>query len=307
MKHLLMPLLVLALTACSGRQTATLDNAAPETEVPFEVAQNYFFKNDQIIPETPKITTREEFDSLFGMATLMGADGQPTEIDFDRQFVLAIVLPETDVETEIRPLKLEARGDSLLYSYDITTGEQQSFTTRPLSIIVLDRKYENSQLLLTGNREITYFPAIDRYLVDSIGSFYSPGDHCVPLHSIVGVDERQADDIMVWGDFWVFNYDLVGDTLKCVSGGSHPGLMHIRQTATGFEVTAFDRVTDGASYLPSAKKIFGDKFDAFQAINSDAERREQLRADVLSEYVRRHNIAATMYQDYGWPARRLSR
>lgn len=298
---------MLALTACTGRQATTVDSSAPDAEIPFEVAKNYFFKNDQAIPENPKITSREEFDSLFGMATLMGADGQPTAIDFDHQFVIAIVQPATDIETEIRPLKVEARGDSLLYSYYVSTGEKQSFTTRPLSIIVLDKQYVNSQVVLAGNRETNYFPAIDRYLVDSIGSNYSPGDHCVPLHSIVGVDERQGDDILVWGDFWVFNYNLVGDTLKCVSGGSHPGLMHIRQTDTGYEVTAFDRVTDGASYLPSAKKIFGDRFDAFQAINSDAERREQLRADVLSEYVRRHSIAASMYQDYGWPAKRLGK
>lgn len=52
------------------------------------------------------------------------------------------------------------------------------------------------------------------------------------------VDERDVEDIKVWGDFWVFNYDQVGDTLKCVSGGSHPGLLHIRQTEKGFEVTA---------------------------------------------------------------------
>jgi len=36
----------------------------------------------------------------------------------------------------------------------------------------------------------------------------------------------------------------VGDTLKCVSGDSHPGLLHNRQTGKGFEVTAFDQVED---------------------------------------------------------------
>ena len=130
--------------------------------------------------------------------------------------------------------------------------------------------------------ETTYFPAIDRYLADSIGSNYAQGEYCIPIHTIVGVDERNAEDILVWGSFWVFNYNQVGDTLKCVSGGSHPGLMHIRQTEKGFEVTAFDRVEDGSNYLPTAKKIFGDKFDAFQAINSDEQKREKLRHDVLT-------------------------
>ena len=155
------------------------------------------------------------------------------------------------------------------------------------------------------SKETNYFPAIDRYLTDSIGSQYAKGEHCVPIHSIVWVDERNSEDILVWGDFWVFNYNQVGDTLKCVSGGSHPGLMHIRQTEKGFEVTAFDQVEDGSRYLPTAKKIFGDKFDAFKVINSDEKARERLRAEGLATYAKKNGLAVTLYQDYGWPAKKL--
>ena len=157
------------------------------------------------------------------------------------------------------------------------------------------------------SKETTYFPAIDRYLTDSIGSQYAKGEHCVPIHSIVRVDERNSEDILVWGDFWVFNYNQVGDTLKCVSGGSHPGLMHIRQTEKGFEVTAFDQVEDGSSYLPTAKKIFGDKFDAFKTINNDEKARERLRAEGLATYAKRNGLEVTLYQDYGWPAKKLEK
>ena len=157
----------------------------------------------------------------------------------------------------------------------------------------------------SNERETTYFPAIDRYLTDSIGSKYAKGEHCVPIHSLVRVDERNSEDILVWGDFWVFNYNQGGDTLKCVSGGSHPGLLHIRQTEKGFEVTAFDQVEDGSRYLPTAKKIFGDKYDAFQAINSDEKNRERLRAEGLATYAKKNGLAVTLYQDYGWPAKKL--
>ena len=95
------------------------------------MAKNYFFKNDQVIPEYPKITTEEEFNKLFGMATTMGENGKPTAIDFTKQFVLAIVLPETDFATEINPVKVEEKGDSLLYTYEVKTGEKQSFSIQP--------------------------------------------------------------------------------------------------------------------------------------------------------------------------------
>ena len=300
---------LIALAACGNKQAATptSEGNVESTEVAFEVAKNYFFKNDQVIPEYPKITTEEEFNNLFGMATTMGENGKPTAIDFTKQFVLAIVLPVTDFATEINPVKVEEKGDSLLYTYEIKSGEKQSFSIQPVSIIILDKKYENKRIVLVNERETNYFPAIDRYLADSIGSRYAKGEHCVPIHSIVRVDERNAEDILVWGDFWVFNYNQVGDTLKCVSGGSHPGLLHIRQTEKGFEVTAFDQVEDGSRYLPTAKKIFGDKYDAFQAINSDEKNRERLRADVLATYAKKNGLAVTMYQDYGWPAKKLEK
>ena len=115
--------------------------------VPFEVAKNYFFKNDQTIPASLKITTAAAFDQLFGMAAFMGKVGQPTAIDFDKQFVLAIVLPVTDVTTEIIPLKVEVTGSRLFYSYEVKTGEQQSFFIQPVSIIILDKQYENYEIV----------------------------------------------------------------------------------------------------------------------------------------------------------------
>ena len=149
-----------------------------------------------------------------------------------------------------------------------------------------------------------YTSAIDCYLV-SLGKQYAEGEHCVPVSNIVAVDEQEKADIKVWGDFWVFNYNLVGDTLKCVSGGSHPGLMHISQTVNGYEVTGFDQVEDGAGNLPSAHRIFGANYEAFHAINSNAEGREALRAKTLADYVKTHHLTATLYQDYGWPAQKL--
>ncbi|MBR3716885.1 MAG: hypothetical protein IKN19_02820, partial [Bacteroidaceae bacterium] len=101
-----------------------------------------------------------------------------------------------------------------------------------------------SEGIAESEEQTSYTTAIDRYLV-GIGKEYAAGEHCVPARSIVAVDEQDKSDIKVWGDFWVFNYNLVGDTLKCVSGGSHPGLMHVRKTDNGFEVTAFDQVEDG--------------------------------------------------------------
>ena len=117
-------------------------------EVPFIEAHNYFVRNDAPMPVPTKITTQEEFDSVFGMAAFMGADGQPTPIDFTAQFILPVVLPVTNTETQIVPLKVECRDNSLLYTYKIQTGEQLSFSIRPLSIIILDKQWANYDIIL---------------------------------------------------------------------------------------------------------------------------------------------------------------
>ena len=136
------------MTACTSHSTDANINSEETGEMDYEVAKNYFFKNDQQIPASPKITTEEEFNKLFGMATVMGKDGKPTSIDFTKQLVLAIVLPVTDMATEINPVKVEVKSDSLFYTYEVKTGEKQTYSIQPVSIIILDKQYEDNEVVL---------------------------------------------------------------------------------------------------------------------------------------------------------------
>ena len=173
MKKILFAFVVLlTMTACTSNSKVATDVNEGSSEVTFEEAKNYFFKNgrsseshpslledgrvasdegkanDQQILSSPKITTEEEFNKLFGMATVMGKDGKPTAIDFTKQFALAIVLPVTDMATEITPVKVEAKSDSLFYTYEVKTGEKQTYSIQPVSIIILDKQYEDNEIVL---------------------------------------------------------------------------------------------------------------------------------------------------------------
>lgn len=65
--------------------------------IPYVVMNNYFLKNNVVGISYPLITKQEEFSGLFGMAAVMGKDGAPTSVDFSKESVIAIVLPETNV------------------------------------------------------------------------------------------------------------------------------------------------------------------------------------------------------------------
>lgn len=111
---------------------------SPEN-VPYEVVRNYFFRNDASAPDSPLITTQEQFESLFGAAAFMGKDGQPTHIDFDRQSVIAVVLPETDMETTLEPLSLSRSGKTLTFTYGKKVDQKVLYTMRPVLLVAMDK------------------------------------------------------------------------------------------------------------------------------------------------------------------------
>lgn len=152
MKKVLLAFAAMMVMAACGNEQTNAPEGNVANEVTFEVAKNYFFKKgSDVLPEGQKITSEEAFNNLFGMATTMGKDGKPTTIDFTKQFVLAVVLPVTDYSTEIKPVKLEEKGGSLLYSFEVKKGEKQSYSIQPISLIVIDKKYENKEVVLVND------------------------------------------------------------------------------------------------------------------------------------------------------------
>ena len=189
-KVLLAFAVLLGLVACTTNKATSTEKSVVSSEVPFTVAEHYFFNKGQDIPVNPKITSEELFKQLFGMATVMGENGKPTEIDFSKQFVLAVVLPVTDINTEITPVKVEEKGDTLFYHYDVKTGEKQSFSIQPLSIIILDKKYENKVIFLINQQAMEEnMKEVQAYLKECGAFFIATVDGDQPRVRAFGVSE----------------------------------------------------------------------------------------------------------------------
>ncbi len=120
----------------------------PSADVPFTEVKNYFFRNDAVAPQQPVIETEEAFEQLFGAAAVMGKDGQPTAVDFGREFVIAAVLPETDRLTQLEPVSLKKEGGEFVFTCRETVGERQSWTLRPCLLVKVDRKYAGTPVRL---------------------------------------------------------------------------------------------------------------------------------------------------------------
>ena len=136
-----------------------------------------------------------------------------------------------------------------------------------------------------------------KYLTDELSKDYEPADVSIPNVLIVETDMSNRDDIRVYGDFWIYNYKLEGDTLMMESGGSYPGVIHLNND---FEVTGFDKVEDGSNWDPSAKKLFGKHYDGLLKLMDNSEQNEATRMQIIANYVAANNLKITKVQDYGW-------
>ncbi len=145
-----------------------------------------------------------------------------------------------------------------------------------------------------------FYSVLYQYLIDELGTYYDHADVAIPCPIIIAEDESDKSDIKVWGDFWYYEYEQKGDTLETTAGGSYPGLIHVKYTDEGYEVTGMEVVGDGSDFDPSAKRIFGDHYNDFLMSCANTEGNEQTRAQIIANYVAANNLPITQYRDFGW-------
>lgn len=120
-------------------------NTNKSESITFKVAKNYFVKNAQVIntPAEKVITSKKEFDEIFGTAAHMGENGMPTAIDFSKEQVIAIMLPVTNTSTEIFPVKIvRANPDDAEFYYKIKSGEKLSYDIKPRLLLIISKEYK---------------------------------------------------------------------------------------------------------------------------------------------------------------------
>ena len=142
--------------------------------------------------------------------------------------------------------------------------------------------------------------AVYKYMAEEVSKNYEKTDASIPLVNIVNVDYSNEEEPLVSGDFWLYNYMIERDTLKCVSGGNYPGVMHLVRDGEGYKVSSFDVAEDGNRFDESVKKLFGDHCDEFMKIYSDDAARAENRKTSVSDYVNMNGLKVTKFQDEGW-------
>ncbi|MEJ5048413.1 hypothetical protein WH221_01170 [Chryseobacterium culicis] len=140
MKKLLIILISSYIICSCNTQIETNTFTTHSSLIFYKIADNYFVKNNYDIRGfTEKvISTENEFNQIFDMASFMGKNRKPTPIDFSREKVVVLLHPATNRSVELIPLKLEENEKmQAVYYYKLRTGEQSSFETKPKLIIIV--------------------------------------------------------------------------------------------------------------------------------------------------------------------------
>lgn len=146
--------------------------------------------------------------------------------------------------------------------------------------------------------------AVTSYMADVMTGYYSDYDVSIPAPVILKQEEIDDNHVKVYGNFWIFNYDMQGQILENTSGGEAPGYMIATRDGDGMKVTDAEFAGDGAEYAEDIKTFCGgdNSLEAQYFASNDAGQEPLLsvRKGFIRDYVKANELDITAYQDYGW-------
>ncbi len=275
--------------------------AEGRTIVPLRVISETMGANVIWEQEEKKVTAEKNgriLELKIGDKTIYN-DGEPMEIDSPAQIVNGRTMVPVRVISESFGCQVGWDGDTktvyvTTFPEDGGDGEYGEEEFEEFTSVVTDMpKYEY-------HGDAAHMKTICDYLIDYTKDRYDKASVTIPVPLIAEMDSSDPDDIKVWGGFWVFNYNLSGDVLQCVSGGNYPGCMHLKKDGSGYSVKKFEVAADGTGFASSLRKICGNNDARYDKVVKAEERRETERKNLIADYVKANRLKITAYQDYGW-------
>ncbi|MCR5774112.1 MAG: hypothetical protein K6G42_03410, partial [Lachnospiraceae bacterium] len=144
--------------------------------------------------------------------------------------------------------------------------------------------------------EDAFLAAINKAILKNSEGMYTDGALAVPVYIPVEQNFDDPEDITAWGYFITMNFDLEGTTLMNKSGGVDSGLMHLKETDDGYEVTSMDiTLTDD-----DLKELCDKNGFDYKKFALEQETQDQAMAAALCSYIDGFDLPIDSYQFDGW-------
>ena len=158
----------------------------------------------------------------------------------------------------------------------------------------IDFKYTGSDKILE---------AITDHMVTEAKKFFGgQGALEIPTPYIVKIDDSNDNDIKVYGNFYIYGYELYGTIFHNKNGGSFPGCYHLKKESDGYSYIKHEIAEDGSKNYESLVKICGGDENLAKAIFSIANEEDAAtRIKYVKMYRDANNLRISGIKDYGWP------
>lgn len=155
---LLIYLIFLIMSSCSSgkynkiNERKSENKNKQESEIKFQIIENYFIRNDAKIVDFIKIESPEKFNQIFGVARTMSNFSKLRDIDFTKEYIIAMMLPETHYETNIYPVSVKKNDENkIILTFNYKIKEKRQFTVIPFFAIVIDRINNSEFVFVKSN------------------------------------------------------------------------------------------------------------------------------------------------------------
>ena len=130
---------------------------------------------------------------------------------------------------------------------------------------------------------------------------YGFGEQVVIPGYVIYKEVQTDDELLVFGNFYEYGFQQMGNVLECTSGGEKPACFHLKETPEGYEVVSVEVAGDGAEYEGKIREFtegYPDVYEMFFAGDPNAS--NVAEKEFVSMYVKANNLDIKYVKNYGW-------
>jgi len=130
---------------------------------------------------------------------------------------------------------------------------------------------------------------------------YGFEDQVVLPGYIIYKEVQTEEELLVFGNFYEYGYQQMGNVLESTSGGEMPACFHLKSTADGYEVVSVEVTGDGAMYDEGIREFtegYPGVYEMF--FSGDPNACDNAQKEYVAMYVKTNNLDIKYMKNYGW-------
>ena len=170
-----------------------------------------------------------------------------------------------------------------------TSAEKEKKEGKTGFVVLPAYKYSGDDVMMNAMLDI---------LMKENGSKIKQSDVTIPDIVVVKADDSDPQDIKVWNYARAFSFKKKGTALAAADGVEILGLMHLKETVNGFEVTSWEKADfgDDEKVMKSLRKICNDNWNLTYDMVNAYKNSDVYHTAIIRMYVEENQLDIDSYR-----------